>query len=709
MPYVKPPVSPESHNYDLPPLKLRPKHRRTRSANPTFSNESGPGAFTSLPNLPRHRSFHGERRAVFHFDDQDSDSSDSSPPPEPQSNALRLTVDTKNVPSNAPPAPKIKNEETSSLPFPSRGSPVPSPQPPSPSSSPLPRTPSTPIILANGKPLKPSLKSSHSSPHVPALRMHARAQSEPSTPSGAPVTPKNVHFAGDDTLRTVRVFNSSGKPVNVSRAANAEETETETEYDSSNPAGPEPSSYPFPSAPSPPREVGFELDPAKTSAIPSPDPPLYANVHLETLILPRIAPPILRGSVLVRNIGEWDRAAPYRSSSLLIQHLAAFAKDVAVRFTLDDWQTTSEVSCKHVTSMPSLPPPFPHPHTEGDRAAVNSTWDRFSFIIKLEDFERKLQEKTMWFVVRYTCAGVGEWWDNNSGQNYCVRFKKSTMTASQDPARTSPVMSHSQQRTFSAPPTLKGTPTTEAIQATAHAIPPMKITLPQVQGRSHRTSLPIRPTLPIRHNSSPQPALSSIAGARSAAASLYASVPTKLNLMNYAAPATLPRHRSSSPTRQFVGLSDAASPSEDPSDQIPNSPEMSIVGGMPATAPTYDFSWPPSNSSSSQSLSDDTPPPRYSALPPPSETEKRRAKEIVSSPTSTLANDSTYAAFIKQFCFVQSPTPSPNQSPPLSTSSSMTSTPRQSSGSAWRGLGEAFGGLYGGTGIRSDSPMLTSI
>ena len=43
---------------------------------------------------------------------------------------------------------------------------------------------------------------------------------------------KNVHFAGEESLRTVRVFNASGKPLNVSKQQAADETETETEYDS---------------------------------------------------------------------------------------------------------------------------------------------------------------------------------------------------------------------------------------------------------------------------------------------------------------------------------------------------------------------------------------------------------------------------------------------------------------------------------------------
>ena len=57
--------------------------------------------------------------------------------------------------------------------------------------------------------------SSHSSPHVrPGVRLHQRAQSEPATPARGSV--KNVLFAGEESLSTVRVFNASGKPVNGS-------------------------------------------------------------------------------------------------------------------------------------------------------------------------------------------------------------------------------------------------------------------------------------------------------------------------------------------------------------------------------------------------------------------------------------------------------------------------------------------------------------
>ena len=54
-------------------------------------------------------------------------------------------------------------------------------------------------------------------------------------------------------------------------------------------------------------------------------------------------------------------------------------------------------------------------------------WDRFGWQIKLEDVtERRLAEKTMYLVARYTAQGEGggEWWDNNAGANYRVVFKK---------------------------------------------------------------------------------------------------------------------------------------------------------------------------------------------------------------------------------------------------------------------------------------------
>ena len=99
-------------------------------------------------------------------------------------------------------------------------------------------------ILSNGKPLKHSLMSSHSSPHVRlGIRLRQRAQSELAAPAGRSV--KNVLFAGKESLSTVRVFNASGKPVNGSERQAADDTETETEYNSCS-VPKEPTSFPFP-------------------------------------------------------------------------------------------------------------------------------------------------------------------------------------------------------------------------------------------------------------------------------------------------------------------------------------------------------------------------------------------------------------------------------------------------------------------------------
>ena len=98
----------------------------------------------------------------------------------------------------------------------------------------------------------------------------------------------------------------------------------------------------------------------------------------------------LRGTALARNV--------------------SFQKWVAVRFTMDHWQTVSEVSGAHVCHIPSA--------TTGDEG-----WDRFSFSIKLDDFKRKLDERQLVMCVRFSVDGR-EWWDSNNGLNYNLSFKK---------------------------------------------------------------------------------------------------------------------------------------------------------------------------------------------------------------------------------------------------------------------------------------------
>ena len=258
------------------------------------------------------------------------------------------------------------------------------------------------IILANGKPLKSSLKSSSSS-SSPSLPLHTqlRTRSEPATL----LAPNNVHFPEGD-LASVRIFNRSARPASLSKPVD-DDIESETETDNS---------------PVVAKKV-FQLNTQACSKVPHKHQQLdfYANVHLEGIQLKSstAASPAVTGYILVRNV--------------------AFEKSVAVRFTLDSWQTTSEVSARHQASLASLPDEFLRSSspasfgpTISNLAPKSPEWDRFSFTIKLEDYAQDLDQRTMWLVVRYSVPGDDghhEWWDNNGGANYKLGFRAASSCA----------------------------------------------------------------------------------------------------------------------------------------------------------------------------------------------------------------------------------------------------------------------------------------
>lgn len=97
---------------------IRPSHRRTRSATPTFSTESGPGAFTPLVGLPR-RQRQFEKRTLFHIapdDDEELESAPSAPVGQPQKKSPKLDLRAQpHIEVSSPPTPPI----TSGIPFPS--------------------------------------------------------------------------------------------------------------------------------------------------------------------------------------------------------------------------------------------------------------------------------------------------------------------------------------------------------------------------------------------------------------------------------------------------------------------------------------------------------------------------------------------------------------------------------------------------------------
>ncbi|KAK4703832.1 hypothetical protein P7C70_g2381, partial [Phenoliferia sp. Uapishka_3] len=189
-----------------------------------------------------------------------------------------------------------------------------------------------------------------------------KPRSEPSTPT----CPKYVHF--DTKLEHVKHFLSQQRPAAVSRSGSPVETETEDE----------PEAFPFPAMVS--GQAGSVQ--IKLPNFPSPVDATQ-DAYLETLEIQSDCKS-LRGVVRVKNL--------------------SFQKWVAVRFTLDNWQTVSEVSADHLESMGPMS-------------------DRFVFSIRLQDMLAHIEEKTMFIAIRYTVGGQ-EIWDNNKGGNYRVEFVK---------------------------------------------------------------------------------------------------------------------------------------------------------------------------------------------------------------------------------------------------------------------------------------------
>ena len=220
------------------------------------------------------------------------------------------------------------------------------------------------IRKKSGQLVKPSLKTSKSRDSLTVVTRGTASKSEPSTPTHA----KNVHF--DSKLEHVKLFLAEQKPLAVSRDGSPTEDTSGTDND-------------FPSF------IFGESDArsGKKLVMQLPNMPpnvdLNANIALEELVLSPDSTCIL-GKVRLRNI--------------------AYAKWLAIRFTFDSWQTTSEVTGKYVE-------------------AIDRDFDRFSFSIRLNDLLARIEGKTLYMALRYTVAGK-EFWDNNRGANYLAEFTK---------------------------------------------------------------------------------------------------------------------------------------------------------------------------------------------------------------------------------------------------------------------------------------------
>lgn len=206
----------------------------------------------------------------------------------------------------------------------------------------------------------------------PALRASSRRR--PSSMPGTPTFSKAVHF--DSHLEHVRHFLQVDRPLAVSAGSSpVDNYDSDTEYPFAGEDRSAPRSPPFE------WEIIMSNFPADTRAR------RLQPVWLERVWLSPDQKSLI-GSVVVANI--------------------AFQKHVTCRFTLDYWKTTSEVGAEYVNEVTPRQAPI--------------GCDRFHFTIKLSDMAN-LESKTLYFCIRYNVTGQ-EHWDNNSGMNFQVDFRK---------------------------------------------------------------------------------------------------------------------------------------------------------------------------------------------------------------------------------------------------------------------------------------------
>ncbi|KAF9559555.1 hypothetical protein CPC08DRAFT_763200 [Agrocybe pediades] len=241
------------------------------------------------------------------------------------------------------------------------------------------------IRKKSGQLVKSSLKSSRSVSRtgLTVSTFSQSSKSEPTTP-----TSKAVHF--DTQLEHVKLFLAEQKPLAVSRDGSPTDDTSGTDSD-------------FPRFIFGEEDNNSNLRQKKKLVMQLANMPARINpdsdVALEELVLAADGTNIL-GKVRVRNL--------------------AYAKWVAVRFTFDAWQTTSEVTGKYVES-------------------VSPEFDRFGFSIRLNDLLARIEGKTLIVAVRFSVEGR-EMWDNNGGSNYVATFTKAKVVEEVPPARAIPTI-----------------------------------------------------------------------------------------------------------------------------------------------------------------------------------------------------------------------------------------------------------------------------
>lgn len=199
-------------------------------------------------------------------------------------------------------------------------------------------------------------------------------RSRPSSMPSTPTFPKAVHF--DAHLEHVRHFLHQEKPSAVSAGSSPVES-----YDGER-------EFPFPHEEAfRPREPPFEWEINLPNFPRDLDARKHLPVRVERVCLSNDNKNLI-GTVAVTNM--------------------SFQKSVVVRFTLDYWETVSEVTAEF--------------NSDVRKKQREEGVDRFIFNIKLVD-QVNLERKLLFFCVRYNVAGQ-EFWDNNHGFNFQVDFNK---------------------------------------------------------------------------------------------------------------------------------------------------------------------------------------------------------------------------------------------------------------------------------------------
>ncbi|KAF9116035.1 hypothetical protein BGX27_005268 [Mortierella sp. AM989] len=240
-------------------------------------------------------------------------------------------------------------------------------------------TPSTPVspvrkqsvpLLKNGLPIKSAMKSPTVTAVSNCTNLSTRPSSIRSHSSPTLSSPKFVHF--NTKLEHVRLFLQGEMPSCVS--------ERETIVDAGDGKNVTTSDIKLKLTNwSPVAKGSFQPGNIDTGAAP---------LRVESMELSRDQTELL-GTILIHNI--------------------AFHKHVSVRFTVDFWQTNTEVNAEYKESIPG------------------SALDRFVFKIPL-GMDKSIVEKTFCFAVRYQVIGR-EFWDSNNGMNYQVECKRVVVVA----------------------------------------------------------------------------------------------------------------------------------------------------------------------------------------------------------------------------------------------------------------------------------------